>query len=166
MSLQTTYEFYTLSLLRNAATGLKCCNKYSDVFDNLLDNNFNSENPVQFGQGNVLDGSLQPLESGIANSAQLALPKKSENVTYFIALRATNNRNVASNTSNVVSVKIVFVQQPETQPPTTRPTVTPIMYPLRHNQIHQHPLGLLRQQPQLVYFVKRYSIVFNDENVG
>ncbi|XP_046645406.1 calcium-activated chloride channel regulator 1-like [Daphnia pulicaria] len=101
--------------------------KYSDVFDNLLDNNFNSDLPVQFGQGDVLDGSLQPLESGSKQRVSLALPKKSENVTYFIALRAINNRNVASNTSNVVSVKIVFVQQPETQPPTTRPTVTPIM---------------------------------------
>ncbi|EFX75018.1 hypothetical protein DAPPUDRAFT_323732 [Daphnia pulex] len=101
--------------------------KYFDVFDNLLDNNFNSDLSVQFGQGDVLDGSLQPLESGSKQRVSLALPKKSENVTYFIALRATNNRNVASNNSNVVSVKIVFVQQPETQPPTTRPTVTPIM---------------------------------------
>jgi hypothetical protein len=125
MSLDNRYEFYTLSLLRNAATEYQI--KYSDVFDNLLDNNFNSDLPVQFGQGDVLDGSLQPLESGSKQRVSLALPKKSENVTYFIALRAINNRNVASNTSNVVSVKIVFVQQPETQPPTTRPTVTPIM---------------------------------------
>ena len=92
-----------------------------------MDNNFNSNLSVQFGQQDVLDGSLQPLESGSKQSVSLALPKASQNVTYYIALRAINNKNLASNTSNVVSVQIAIVQQPETQPPTIRPTATPTM---------------------------------------
>jgi hypothetical protein len=101
--------------------------KYSEVFDNLMDNNFNSTLSVQFGQQDVLDGSLEPLVSGSKQRVSLALPKAFQNVTYYIALRAINNKNMTSNTSNVVSVQITIVQQPETQPPTTRPTATPTM---------------------------------------
>jgi cell division septation protein DedD len=98
--------------------------KYSEVFDNLMDNNFNSNLSVQFGQQDVLDGSLQPLESGSKQRVSLALPKASQNVTYYIALQAINNKNLTSNTSNVVSVQIAIVQQPETQPPSTQTVTT------------------------------------------
>ena len=86
--------------------------KYSDVFDNLVDNNFNSNSSVQFGQENVLGGSMWPLPSGSKQRVSLALPKASESVTFYIALRAVNDKNDASSTSNVVSVKIAVIQQP------------------------------------------------------
>ena len=123
--LHISYFFRQLSLYHNSAKEYQI--KYSEVFDYLMDNNFNSNLSVQFGQQDVLDGSLQPLESGSKQSVSLALPKASQNVTYYIALRAINNKNLASNTSNVVSVQIAIVQQPETQPPTTKPTATPTM---------------------------------------
>jgi hypothetical protein len=106
-------------LYRNAATEYQI--KYSDVFDNLLENNFGSK-PVKFEQKDVLGGSLQPLKSGSKQRVSLALPDTIDPVTYYIALRATNKRNVASNTSNVVSVQLAYIIQPPTQASKADPT--------------------------------------------
>lgn len=97
--------------------------KYSEVFDNLLDSNFDSK-PVQFGDQDVIDGGMQPLQSGNKQRVTLVLPKSSENVTYYIALRAVNDNNDASSTSNVVSVKLAVIKQPPTEPPNDIITTT------------------------------------------
>ncbi|XP_032788079.2 LOW QUALITY PROTEIN: calcium-activated chloride channel regulator 4 [Daphnia magna] len=93
--------------------------KYSTTFDNLMDNNFDSNVAVQFQSHDVIDGSLQPLESGNKQRVSLRLPSTADDVTYYVALRAVNNKGLPSLTSNVVSVKIVAVKPPPTQPPTT-----------------------------------------------
>ena len=98
--------------------------KYSNVFDHLIDNNFNSNLPLQFGSQDVKDGSLQPLASGSKQRVTLGLPQASKNTTFYIALRAVNDNNEASNTSNIVSVKIVAIQQPPTEPPTAVTSTT------------------------------------------
>jgi calcium-activated chloride channel regulator 4 len=96
--------------------------KYSDVFDNLLDSNFYSDLSVPFTEEDVVDGSFQPLESGSKQRVTLALPKTTDDITYYIATRALNKNNAPSSTSNIVSVQIVLVKPPQTQPPTTRAT--------------------------------------------
>lgn len=98
--------------------------KYSTTFDNLMDENFDSNLAVQFQPQDIIDGSVQPLESGSKQRVTLRLPSTAEDVTYYVALKATNKANVASNTSNVVSVQIARVKPPQTQPPTPRPTTT------------------------------------------
>ena len=98
--------------------------KYSDVFDNLLDSNFYSDLSVPFTEEDVVDGSFQPLESGSKQRVTLALPKTTDDITYYIAARALNDNNASSNTSNIVSVQFVAVKPPPTQPPTTRATTT------------------------------------------
>jgi hypothetical protein len=92
-----------------------------------MDSNFDSKS-VQFGKQDVIGGSMQPLESGSKQRVTLVLPNMSENVTYYIALRAVNDNNHISSTSNVVSVKLAAIKQPSTEPPptTTKPsTETP-----------------------------------------
>ncbi|XP_046644860.1 calcium-activated chloride channel regulator 4-like [Daphnia pulicaria] len=93
--------------------------KYSDAFDNLLEGNFNSNSSVLFGQQDVLDGSLQPLESGSKQRVTLALPRTTDDVTYYIAAKALNIDSASSNISNIVSVQIVPIKPPSTQRPTT-----------------------------------------------
>ncbi len=88
-----------------------------------MDSNFDSK-PVQFGNQDVIDGGMQPLQSGSKQRVTLVLPKTSENVTYYIALRAVNDNNDASSTSNVVSVKLAVIKQPPTEPPTDIATTT------------------------------------------
>uniref|UniRef100_A0A0P5N6L4 Calcium-activated chloride channel regulator 4, 30 kDa form n=1 Tax=Daphnia magna TaxID=35525 RepID=A0A0P5N6L4_9CRUS len=102
--------------------------KYSTTFDSLMDDNFDSSSSVQFGSQDIIDGSMQPLESGSKQRVSLRLPPTAENATYYVALRAINNNNVASNTSNVVSVQIVRVKPPPTQPPPP-PTTTTLVPP-------------------------------------
>uniref|UniRef100_A0A0N8E3Y3 Calcium-activated chloride channel regulator 4, 30 kDa form n=1 Tax=Daphnia magna TaxID=35525 RepID=A0A0N8E3Y3_9CRUS len=102
--------------------------KYSTTFDSLMDDNFDSSSSVQFGSQDIIDGSMQPLESGSKQNVTLRLPSTAEDATYYVALRAINNNNVASNTSNVVSVQIVRVKPPPTQPPPP-PTTTTLVPP-------------------------------------
>ncbi|XP_057373421.1 calcium-activated chloride channel regulator 4-like [Daphnia carinata] len=99
--------------------------KYSTNFDSLMDNNFDSSSSVQFESQDVIDGSMQPLEYGSKQNVTLRLPSTADDATYYIALRTINKNNVASNTSNVVSVQIVRVKPPQTQPPTTTTTQVP-----------------------------------------
>lgn len=93
--------------------------KYSDAFDNLLEGNFNSNMSVAFEQQDVLDGSLQPMESGSKQRVTLALPRTTDDVTYYIATKAFNIDSASSNISNIVSVQIVPIKPPPTQRPTT-----------------------------------------------
>jgi hypothetical protein len=118
----TKYNNYSYSnvCFFNIASEYKI--KYSEAFDNLVDNNFDSNLSVLFGQQDVLDGSLQPLESGSKQRVTLALPKTTDDITYYIAARALNINNASSNTSNIVSVQITPVKPPQTQRPTTRAT--------------------------------------------
>ncbi|KAK4015731.1 hypothetical protein OUZ56_030705 [Daphnia magna] len=99
--------------------------KYSTTFDSLMDDNFDSSSSVQFGSQDIIDGSMQPLESGSKQNVTLRLPSTVEDATYYIALRIINSNNVASDTSNVVSVQIVRVKPPQTQPPPTTTTLVP-----------------------------------------
>jgi len=47
------------------------------------------------------------------------IPSVLKDVTYFIALKAVDEANQFSSTSNVVSVQIATVTPPSTQAPTT-----------------------------------------------
>ncbi|KAI9550565.1 hypothetical protein GHT06_005067 [Daphnia sinensis] len=93
--------------------------KYSTTFDDLMDNNFDSNLAVQFQSHDVIDGSFTPLAFGNKQRVSLRLPTTAEDVTYYVALRAVNQRGLTSTISNVVSVKIAALTQPQTQPPTT-----------------------------------------------
>ncbi|KAI9556636.1 hypothetical protein GHT06_016426 [Daphnia sinensis] len=99
--------------------------KYSTTFDGLMDSNFDSSSSVQFGTQDIIYGSMQPLESGSKQNITLRLPSTAEDATYYIALRAINKNNVASDTSNVVSVQIVRVKPPQTQTPPPTTTLVP-----------------------------------------
>ena len=91
--------------------------KYSSVFDDLVGGKFDSA--LAFGPQDVVGGSLVPLVAGSRQQVSLKIPSASEDITYFIALKAVDKVNQMSNTSNIVSAQIVVVHPPPTQPPTT-----------------------------------------------
>jgi len=84
-----------------------------------MNNNFTSELAVQFKPHDVISGSLTPQEAGSKQTLSLAMPTTSQNVTYFIALRAIDKGNQTSNTSNIISVQIFSMEMPQTLSPTT-----------------------------------------------
>ena len=98
--------------------------KYSTTMNYLMDSNFNSQLSAQFELQDVIDGSMQPLESGDKQHVTLRLPSTAENVTYYVALRATNADSISSDTSNIISCQIVHIKEPSTQPPTTTTTTS------------------------------------------
>ena len=82
-----------------------------------MDDKFDSASA--FGPQDVVSGSMTPLAAGSRQQVTLKIPIASQDVTYFIALRAKDKANQYSSTSNVVSVQIATVQQPSTLAPTT-----------------------------------------------
>jgi len=125
-----------LLLIYYTATEYKI--KYSDAFDNLLGSNFDSNLCVSFGQQDVLDGSLEPLESGNQQRVTLALPRTSDDLTYYIATKAFNVGRASSNISNIVSVQIVPVKPPSTQRPTTTTKVPEITTSVNTGMLIKH----------------------------
>jgi hypothetical protein len=91
--------------------------KYSTAFDDLMDDKFDSA--VAFGPQDVVSGSMIPIAAGGRQKVSLKIPSASQDVTYFIALRAVDKTAKFSSTSNVVSVQIATVTPPSTQAPTT-----------------------------------------------
>jgi len=81
-----------------------------------MDDKFDSA--AAFGPQDVISGSVIPLAAGSRQQVSLKIPAASQDVTYFIALRANDKANRFS-TSNVVSVQIATVKPPPTQAPTT-----------------------------------------------
>lgn len=82
--------------------------KYSTVFDDLRVDNFGSAiNSTLVLQQHVINGSLQPLESGSRQIISFVLKDDSNSgaVTYFIALRAVDRSGQAGQASNIVSAQ-------------------------------------------------------------
>ena len=77
------------------------------------------DSAAAFGPQDVISGSVTPLAAGSRQQVSLKIPTASQDVTYFIALRANDEANRFSSTSNVVSVQIATVKPPPTQAPTT-----------------------------------------------
>ncbi|XP_059351101.1 calcium-activated chloride channel regulator 4-like [Daphnia carinata] len=118
--------------------------KYSTTFGYLMDNNFDSNLAVQVGSQDVLDGSLQPLESGNRQSVSLRLPLTADEVIYYVALKAVNKNGLLSTTSNVVSVKIAALKPLQTQPSTTlAPRTIASNFTVGCNGVLTTPSGLL-----------------------
>lgn len=91
--------------------------KYSTAFEDLMDDKFDSA--VAFGPQDVVSGSMIPIAAGGRQQVSLKIPSVSQDVTYFIALKAVDEASQFSSTSNVVSVQIATVKPPSTQAPTT-----------------------------------------------
>ena len=62
---------------------------------------------IELVAGNVYQGSLEPLEAGNVQTVTFYLPLANINTTYYFALRAYDDANKTSPTSNVASIQIV-----------------------------------------------------------
>ena len=82
--------------------------KYSDNSDDVFNENFQlGTGAIELVAGNVYQGSLEPLEAGNVQTVTFYLPLANINTTYYFALRAYDDANKTSPTSNVASIQIV-----------------------------------------------------------
>ncbi|XP_057365309.1 calcium-activated chloride channel regulator 1-like [Daphnia carinata] len=81
--------------------------RYSPVFDDLRETNFDSANSSTLvQQEHVVNGSLQPMVSGSQQIITFVVMMKSEDTrTYYIALRATDASGQAALPSNIVTAQ-------------------------------------------------------------
>lgn len=82
--------------------------RYSPNVGDLSESAFDAS-PTPVLAADISDGSLQPLQAGIKQNVTFLLRNATQDVTYFIALKAVDKVSKQSPVSNVISVKMARI---------------------------------------------------------